>query len=118
MRKKIVHDAGLTLQIREDYKFRIKEGFDWSRLYDSKNGDDIRYLSKRYPKLAEKWFKAAWDNMPRVTIGNETIIDCMGHSIRTIDGMVRVDDLGAMLGLSESEVLDTLAKIKSNQIGE
>jgi hypothetical protein len=88
--------AGYVIELAKDYSMRVQVGTKedtangfgrttkvipvWSRWYGLDDGHDI---SKDFPKLGEEFFKKALGTLPRVTIGNSSVVDFLGVPVRS-----------------------------------
>ncbi|WP_322679145.1 MULTISPECIES: hypothetical protein [unclassified Nostoc] len=83
--------GGLVVELRADESFRVRiQPGIYSRRYTT---EDIEQLEKDFPTVAEALVMEGYKALPRVKLGDETIVDVMGTPVREKDGLVYLDDM-------------------------
>ncbi|MHC5849687.1 hypothetical protein [Nostoc sp.] len=83
--------GGLVVELRADESFRVRiQPGIYSRRYTT---EDIEQLEKDFPTLAEALVMEGYRAMPRVKLGDETIVNINGNPVREHNGLVYLDDV-------------------------
>ena len=83
--------GGLVVELRADESFRVRiqQGI-YSRRYTT---EDIEQITKDFPTLAEALVMEGYRNLPRVKLGDETIVNINGSPVREHNGLIYLDDV-------------------------
>ncbi|WP_375510180.1 hypothetical protein [uncultured Nostoc sp.] len=83
--------GGLVVELRADESFRVRiQPGIYSRRYTT---EDIEQITKDFPTLAEALVMEGYRALPRVKLGDETIVNLNGNPVREHNGMVYLDDV-------------------------
>lgn len=114
MKKVVSKLAGYTVQARENYTMRVKEGFDWSRVYDFLNNEeDAKEMNIKYPGLMAAFTLIGINSMPKVTVAGESVANFLGTPIRMIGDAYRSDDIAGWLGVPVEEVEELARRLQN-----
>jgi hypothetical protein len=83
--------GGLVVELRADYSFRVRiQPGIYSRRYTTK---DIEQVAEDFPTVSEALVMEGYRNLPRVKLGDETIVNLNGSPVREHNGLVYLDDV-------------------------
>lgn len=83
--------GGLVVELRADESFRVRiQPGIYSSRYTT---EDIEQLEKDFPTLAQALVMEGYRALPRVRLGDETIVNLNGTPVREHNGLVYLDDV-------------------------
>jgi hypothetical protein len=108
--------AGYVIELARDYSMRIQVGTKedsgngfgrtikaipvWSRWYST---DDSLELTRDFPAIGNEFFKKALGELPRVSIGDSSVVDFLGVPVRStkVNGIEHFNaaDFGRAIGV-------------------
>lgn len=83
--------GGLVVELRADYSFRVRiQSGIYSRRYTT---EDVEQVAEDFPTLAQVLVMEAYQSLPRVGLGDETIVNLNSSPVREHNGLVYLDNV-------------------------